>query len=165
MQVSAQSQERFYQNEAKRFKVKIGVALVLIVDQKVLLQRRSNTGIDDGVYVLPMGGLEEGESPLETVIREAQEETNIILRPENVQLSLTMFRKHALRDGYSFYQNDLFFQASHYENKIKNLEPHKADDLRFFDVANLPKNVAPFVSHALNCIFLGQRYSDFGLDI
>ena len=48
--------------EVKRFRLKVGVFLVLIENNKVLLSRRYNTGIADGQHVLPMGGLEEGET-------------------------------------------------------------------------------------------------------
>ena len=72
----------FAEKEAKRFKVKIAVLLVLIQKEEVLLLRRYNTGIDDGCFVLPMGGVKEGETATQALIREAREETGVVIKPK-----------------------------------------------------------------------------------
>jgi 8-oxo-dGTP diphosphatase len=161
-QTTYEHSERFYEAEAKRFKVKIAACLLLMDSEKICLQRRQKTGIDDGWYTIPMGSVEQGERPLETLIREAKEEANIDILPENVRLGHSMFRKHTLPDGYVFYQQDLFFHVSVYSGEVKNLEPHKADDLRFFDLSALPTKLVPHVAQAIACTIKGQPYSEFG---
>jgi 8-oxo-dGTP pyrophosphatase MutT (NUDIX family) len=74
------SDSNFYLAESNRFKVKVGVFLVLIHENKLLCLRGYNTGVHDGLYVVPMVGLDEGETPLQAVVREAREEVNIILK-------------------------------------------------------------------------------------
>jgi 8-oxo-dGTP diphosphatase len=154
--------QRFYESEAKRFKVKIAACLLLMDHQKICLQRRQKTGIDDGWYTIPMGSVEQDERPVETLIREAKEEANIEILPENVSLGHSMYRKHTLPDGYIFYQQDLFFHVTVYSGEIKNLEPEKADDLRFFNLSDLPTKLVPHVAQAIDCTIKGQPYSEFG---
>ncbi len=162
MQLTEQFLSVFAQKEAKRFKLKVGVLLFLIQDNKILLLRRFQTGIDDGVYVVPMGGHDGGEPLTTTLIREAAEETNIVLLPEAVRVCHVMHRFHPMPQGLSFEQIDVYFQANAYQGVIENLEPHKCDNLRFFPVNNLPVNTAPFIRHAIDCTLKGQFFSEFG---
>ncbi len=161
--MNANSQSNFYLSESKRFKVKVGVFLVLLNQGNLLCIRRHNTGIEDGFYVVPMGGLQEKETLLKAVIREAAEEVNITVKEENLKLAHLMYRKHIQPDGYYFFQQDLFFTASSFSGIPRNMEPHKADDVQFFPLGNLPINLAPFIKHAIQCISLNIHYSEFGI--
>ena len=126
------------------------------------LQRRCGTGIDDGIYTVPMGSVEIGETPTETLIREAKEEINIDIFPENVRLGHTMYRRHVLPDGYVFYQQDLFFHVTHYSGELRNLESHKADDVRFFNFNELPSLMVPHIVQAIDLTRRGEVYSEHG---
>lgn len=148
--------------DAKRFKLKVGVLLVLLEEDQVLLSRRYNTGIADGLHVLPMGGLEEGETVTEAIIREAKEEANIHLKPEGVNVAHVMHRLHHLPNGDSFPQMDVFFVPSFYEGEIENREPHKCDELKFYPLHALPSTVEPFIQQALKCIREQEFYSEIG---
>lgn len=157
--------EVFAKRETERFKLKAGVFLCLIQCDQVLLLRRFRTGIEDGFYVVPMGG-HDGKEPLsEALIREAKEETNIILRPEDLQVCHVMHRRHPMPEGLTFEQLDIYFKASRYEGEIRNKEPQKCDELKFFPLSQLPEKIAPFMKHALECIQKGQFYSEFGWNI
>lgn len=160
--MNALSQSQFYISESKRFKAKVGVFLVLIQDDQLLCLRRFNTGVEDGLYVVPMGGLHEGETPLQAIIREAAEEVNITLKAENLRLAHVMYRKHTQPDGYFFYQQGLYFVARQFTGIIQNLEPHKADDVRFFHLKELPENLSPFIEQAIGHILVEVPYSEFG---
>ena len=160
--MSGNIQSNFHFAESKRFKVKMGVFLVLINEGKLLCLRRYNTGIEDGLYVVPMGGVKEDETPIQSVIREAAEEVNVTLKDQDLTLSHVMYRKHTQPDGYFFYQQDLFFMATHFAGVIRNLEPHKADDVSFFNINQLPPNLSPFIQQAIHCILMGTHYSEFG---
>ncbi len=58
----------------------IGAYLMLLVDNKVLLQRRKD-GYYGGKYSLVAGHTEKGETVIEAIVREAKEESDIILEP------------------------------------------------------------------------------------
>jgi 8-oxo-dGTP pyrophosphatase MutT (NUDIX family) len=148
--------------DSQRFKLKAGVFLFLIQNGQILLLRRYQTGIDDGLYVVPMGA-HDGKEPLtSSLIREAKEEANVILKPEDITVCHTMHRLHTMPDGFSFEQIDLFFKAEVYEGIIENMEPHKCDDLRFFPIDNLPNNIVPFIHQAIRCLESNVCYSEFG---
>ncbi len=152
----------FALKEAKRFKLKAGAMFVLRKGDEVLLSRRFNTGIDDGWYVCPMGGVEEGETPKEALCREMAEEIGIEIQPENLRLLHVMYRLHPLKDGGSFTQADFFFTADTYEGVVVNLEPDKCDELSFYPMEKLPPNVVPSIKVALDHIRAGRFYSEFG---
>jgi 8-oxo-dGTP diphosphatase len=149
MQHTEASLATFAQKESQRFRLKTGVLLFLVQNNHILLSRRYKTGIDDGNYVVPMGGIEGGEPLTSAIVREAQEEANIILEPTDLRVCHVMHRYHPMPKDLSFEQIDVYFYATTYAGIIKNNEPHKCDDLAFFPLNNLPKNIAPFIQSAL----------------
>ena len=78
-----------------------------------------------------------------------------------------MYRFHRIPEGYSFSQVDFFFKAEHWEGNITNCEPDKCDELKFYSLQALPKNIAPFIRSAWNAFkkknsFLNLDGHDFG---
>lgn len=58
-------------------KIRVGCSAAIINDEgKVLLTRR----LDNGQWCLPSGGMDAGESPSETILREVFEETGLHVR-------------------------------------------------------------------------------------
>jgi 8-oxo-dGTP pyrophosphatase MutT (NUDIX family) len=133
--------------------------LTLLKDNKVLLLRRFNTGFEDGNYSMIAGHVDPNESFSSCILREATEEAGIILKPENIQVAHIMHRK-------STYNNeervDVFFIAKDWGGEIENKEPHKCDDLSWFDLDFLPENTIPYIKEALHNINKNIPYSEFG---
>lgn len=165
MELSHNFLQVFAQKEAKRFKVKVGVFLFLIHDEHILLLRRYQTGIDDGNYVVPMGGIEGGETLTAALIREAYEEANIIIEPDQMQVCHIMHRLHPMPQNLSFEQLDVFFYVTSYKGTIENKEPHKCDELKFYPLNNLPSNTAPFIRAAIENMRDKNFFSEFGWTI
>lgn len=155
----------FQQAEVKRFKMKVGVMLVLVEEGEVLLLRRHNTGIADGLHVLPMGGVNDGETASDALIREAQEEVNVTIAPHALQLVHTMHRHHHMPDGDTFKQIDLFFMPTSFHGEIRNGEPHKCDEVSFYPLNALPDTTENFVRQALTCIQKREAYSECGWEV
>ncbi len=152
----------FAAKEASRFKLKVGVYVVLIEQGEVLLLRRFKTGIADGKYVLPMGG-HDGKEPLTcALIREAKEEINIDVKAENVSVCHVMHRFHPMPEGLSFEQIDVYYRIHQYEGVIQNNETDRCDEVAFYALNALPPKTELFICHALECIQNGQFYSEFG---
>jgi hypothetical protein len=42
------------------------------------------------------------------------------------------------------------------------MEPHKCDDLRWFELDNLPENTVLYIRQAIDCISKNIFYSEFG---
>lgn len=141
------------QNE--RFKIIPAVFLVLIKNNQILLLRRYNTGYQDGKYTFVAGHVEANEMPIDALIRESKEEANITLKKENIQLLHTMYR--AETDGMRV---DFFFTANIWAGEIKNVEPTKCDELKWFDIDNVPPNCIPFISLFLTHLKAKSPYSE-----
>lgn len=58
-------------------KTRLGSRAIIVRDGRILLSHEKNSDL----WLLPGGGLEEGETPEDCCIREAQEETGYIIRP------------------------------------------------------------------------------------
>src|SRR5215472_14051186 len=72
----------------------LAVSAAIIRDGKVLLVRRARPPAS-GVYTLPGGGVEVGETLMEAVVREVREETALVVEP----VALAGYREAIARDG------------------------------------------------------------------
>src|SRR5690554_6023153 len=70
-----------------------GVHVVLERDGEVLLMRRKGTGFFDGLYSLPGGHVEEGESLRDAAVREMREETGIALQADALDMLGVVHRR------------------------------------------------------------------------
>ncbi len=131
--------------------------LFLIKDNQILLQRRFNTGFQDGNYGVPAGHLDGGETAREGCAREIREEIGVSINPDNLTVVHIMHRKAAKDERIDF-----FMTASKYDGEIVNNEPDKCDDLRWFPLDSLPENMVDYVKVALNSYLQNQIYSEYG---
>ena len=109
-------------------------AFVIIRDEagRVLLQRRANTGYLDGHYDFPSGHVDAGESFLEAVVRELNEETGLRVAADDLVL------KHINQNYTDFPYINAVFEARSWAGDPKITEPDKCDDMRFFSLEALP---------------------------
>lgn len=131
--------------------------LFLIKDDKILLQRRFQTGFMDGYYGVPAGHLDGSETAREGCVREIEEEIGIDITVDDLQVVHVMHRKAANDERIDF-----FMTASKYEGEITNCEPHKCDDLSWFPLDALPENTVDYVKQAIQHYQAGVLYSEFG---
>lgn len=134
--------------------------LILIRDNKTLLLKRANTGYEDGNYSLIAGHVEQGESFSTCLIREAEEEAGIILQSDDLEVLHIMHR-----DSGQDKQNqriDVFFTACKWTGEIRNMEPHKCDDLSWFDLNAIPENTISYIRKVLENLKTAGFYSEYG---
>lgn len=112
-------------------------------DGAVLLMRRSGTGFFDGLYSLPGGHVEAGERVVQTAVREAREELDITVAPQDLAYVGVM---HRLSDTHRL---DFFMAARVWSGVPRIAEPDKCDDLRWVFVDALPANTVPYIAAAL----------------
>lgn len=143
----------------ERFKIIPSVYLILMKDNKILLLRRYNTGFHDGEYSFPAGHLDGNETLTQTMIREAKEEIGIELNPEDLKLVHVMHRKEPKEERVNF-----FFRVKKWRGDPKIMEPHKCDDLSWFEIDNLPDNIIPYISQAIDSFLNNVFYSEYGWD-
>lgn len=122
--------------ENHKFMVYVTVQLLLINQDKLLLMKRKNTGYEDGKYGFIGGHLEEDEDFKTAIIREAKEETNIDIDRENLKFISIVHRKDITKN----YVN-IFFLCNKFCGEIKNNEPDKCDEIKWFELNKLPSNI------------------------
>lgn len=136
-----------------RYKIKIASYLILKKDNKILLSRRFNTNWADGMYSLPAGHIDEGETPLETIIREAKEEVDVLISPLNTRI----VHIHFQRDVYV----DFYFETTEWTGKIIINEPDKCDKIIWVKVDEIENyQIAEKVIKVLLSIRNGDFYSE-----
>ncbi len=139
----------------ERFKLIASVYLVLIRNNKILLSRRYNTGYFDGNYSFPAGHLKGNETLKQGMVREVKEEIGVDLEPNNLELIHVMNRKIPNDERLDF-----FFNTKKWLGEPKIIEIDKCDDLSWFELNNLPKNIIPYIKQAINSILKNIIYSE-----
>lgn len=146
----------------RRYMIKCAVVLILtkIENNKeyVLLQKRYNTGILDDKYDASCcGHLEKNETLRDAVIREAKEEIGVDINQNDLKYSSTM---HANFRGTEYLL--IAFSVNKYKGVPMIMEPDKCSELNWFDINNLPKDIADprkiMIEHYKN----GNYYSEYG---
>lgn len=137
----------------------VGVHLVLLAGDTVLLGRRHNTTYANGMWHLPAGHMEPGETITRAMTREAEEELGILVAEDDLALVHTLHHLDA-DDGRSRLQ--LFFRPARHDGRVRNAEPHKCDALRFWPLDQLPSDTVPYTAHALGEITRGSALSTVG---
>jgi 8-oxo-dGTP pyrophosphatase MutT (NUDIX family) len=132
------------------------VHLFFFREGQILLLRRYNTGFADGMYSVPAGHLDGGETVIAAAAREAQEEVGVRLDADCIHFSHVMHRM----DGDE--RVDFFVQVSQWDGEPVNAEPEKCDDIRWVDVDDLPTNTVPYIRQALQNHRTGIKFDEFG---
>lgn len=139
-----------------RCSTSVNAYLVLKQNNKILLQLRQNTGYLDGMWSFVAGHVEDGESAINGMIREAREEIGIHLLPSQIKVVHVIHRKTTRLNM------DMFFQCQSWDGKIQNMEPDKCGGLEFFSLEDLPLNMVDYNAEALKSILRGEYYSEKG---
>lgn len=139
-----------------RFTLIGAVHLFLMSDDQVLLARRFHTGYEDGNYSVVAGHLDGNEEIKAAMIREAREEVGIDLASTDVQVVGVMHRKSDDE------RVDFFLASERWSGELRNCEPHKCDDLAWFALDSLPKNMVLYVRRALENYRAEHWFDSFG---
>ncbi len=79
-------------------KTRVGSRAIIIRDGNILLSHETRSGW----YLIPGGGLEEGETPETCCIREVEEETGLIVRPNRHFLTMHEYYEDACYVSHYF---------------------------------------------------------------
>ncbi|MDO9599708.1 MAG: NUDIX domain-containing protein [Azoarcus sp.] len=120
-----------------------GVHVLCEAAGRVLLMRRAGTGFFDGLYSLPGGHVEPGESVLHAAARELWEETGLQVAADALEWLGVV---HRLSDTNRI---DFFVRARKWVGEATLREPDKCDQLQWFERARLPAAMVPYVRTAL----------------
>ena len=139
----------------ERFKTAVTVGAILInEDNKILLQKRCNTGYMDGMYAIVSGHLEKNESMLSGIIREVKEEIGVELSSDKVEFVCIIRRGD--NDDYI----NSYFKCDNFAGDVKNMELDKCTELKWFNINELPDNIIPndkrAIKNMINNIILDE---------
>ncbi len=140
------------------FKMIASSYLFLLKDGRILLSLRSQTGYEDGNYSLPAGHVEDGETLIGCLIREAKEEIGIDIDKNDISLVYVMHRKE------TDIRMDFFFTTTKWAGTPTNCEPQKCDDLSWFALNALPENTVGYIRAAIEGWRKGEIYQERGWD-
>lgn len=120
-----------------------GVHIVLERAGRVLLMRRAGTGFFDGMWSLPGGHVEEGESLRMAACRELAEELGLKVEPEELQVLGVVHRRSDTN------RIDFFLCARDWQGEPQIAEPDKCDALSWCELQALPELTVGYVRSAL----------------
>ena len=120
-----------------------GVPVLLEREGRLLLMRRAGTGFFDGLYSLPGGHVEPGESVRQTAVREMREEVGVEIAPDELACLGVV---HRLSDTNRI---DFFLRAGRFSGEPRICEPDKCDALGWFERDRLPADTVAYVREAL----------------
>lgn len=120
-----------------------GVHVLLEREGRILLMRRSGTGFFDGLWSLPGGHVEEGESLCRTACREALEELGITLQEDVLRMLGVVHRKSDSN------RVDFFLRAARWQGEPRIAEPDKCDALAWHARDALPEATVPYIRAAV----------------
>jgi|TARA_Y100001960_G_C14666767_1_gene823735 8-oxo-dGTP pyrophosphatase MutT (NUDIX family) len=134
--------------------LKAAVHTLILDGNNVLLSKRKNTGFCDGMYSLPAGHVDDLEHASQAMIRELQEEVNIITTAD--QLTCVLTGHNLVNDNpyVCFY----YTLVNYNKREIFNNEPEKCESLDWFDLDDLPDNMVDYVRKAIDAYLDGAIY-------
>ena len=140
---------------AKENNLRVGAGAVIVKDGMTLLTKRKGSH-GEGAWGSMGGHVEFGESPMETVKREAREELGIEIGNLKFVTCLSM-----IRDGKHYI--DISFTAELISGEPKIQEPDKIESIAWFPLDNLPGPLFDPVRVALESIKTGESYFELNM--
>jgi 8-oxo-dGTP pyrophosphatase MutT (NUDIX family) len=133
--------------------VRPGVSAVILTPEGLLLQRRS----DNGLWGLPGGSVEPGESVVEALVRDVREETGLEVQPTRL---VGVYSAPALGQVVTYPDgNVIHYVSSSFECRIVGgvLEcGEESLELVWFDPRRLPADVVPMHRVRVEDALLGR---------
>jgi ADP-ribose pyrophosphatase YjhB (NUDIX family) len=132
------------------------VRLILEDNGKLLFLRQTKR--NGGRYTLIGGNVEEQEFAREALAREAKEEADIHVEPEDLTL-VHVLHRHKLHKSQTLIV--LYFKAARFAGEPESQETKKFKDVAWFAPTSLPEEVSKPTRQVLQCIKAGEIYSEF----
>ncbi|MFG2976778.1 NUDIX domain-containing protein [Streptomyces sp. NPDC048331] len=140
-----------------RHTVPVDVHLVLRRDggrgPEVLLSRRAGPVYATGLWHLPSGHLDPGEDMVEGVIREAREETGVLIAAADVTAAVTVHHRPP-RGGAS--RIGVFFEVRRWEGRPGVREPDRCDGMGWYPLDALPDPMVAYCRAGLDAYRAGM---------
>ncbi|MFD3675486.1 NUDIX domain-containing protein [Streptomyces sp. NPDC058613] len=134
-----------------RHTVPVDVHLVLRRDgesgPEVLLSRRAGPVYATGLWHLPSGHLDPGEDMVGAVVREAREETGVLIDPEDVTCAVTVHHHPPVGTRSRI---GVFFEVRRWSGRPRVLEPDRCDGMGWYPLDALPEPMVAYCRAGLD---------------
>lgn len=138
----------------------VGAHLVLIRDGAVLLgKRHANSAFAPSTWHLPAGHREDSEAAASCMIREAEEETGLVIAEGDLSLVHVV---DLLDPGSPIPRVQFFFAASRWEGEPVVREPDRCTEWRWWPLTALPEPIVAYTRAALESMSRGALYTAMG---
>ncbi|MDX6761146.1 MULTISPECIES: NUDIX domain-containing protein [Streptomyces] len=139
-----------------RHTVPVDVHLILRRDGEsgpdVLLSRRAGPVYASGLWHLPSGHLDPDEDMVEAVIREAREETGVLIAAEDVTAAVTV---HHRPPAGSRSRVGVFFEVRRWAGRPRIMEPDRCDGMDWYPLDALPCPMVAYCRAGLDAYLAG----------
>ncbi|MEM6769156.1 MAG: NUDIX hydrolase [Bacteroidota bacterium] len=136
-----------------KFSVSLKARLLLQHHGSVLLLKQTKP--NGGNYTLVGGTIEHKEFAVETLIRESWEEAGILLSRDDLEL-VHVLHKRSKKE----HRIVLYFRAYYYHGEPESREKEKFENVEWWPLKALPKNLTETVKHVLTAYNTGLLYSE-----
>ncbi|MEU4408169.1 NUDIX domain-containing protein [Streptosporangium sp. NPDC023963] len=126
----------------QRQQVTVDVHVILERDDHILLCLRQGTGYADGLYCLPSGHLDPGETVIDCAIREAREEAGVVIAPDALRPATVVH--HLSPEGRP--RVGFFFVTETWGGEVVNAEPGKCAKVEWVPIDVLPDDTVPYTT-------------------
>ncbi|MGH3912610.1 MAG: NUDIX hydrolase [Pseudonocardiaceae bacterium] len=134
----------------------IDVHVLLVGEGNILLtQRRDTNSAFDGLWHLPSGKLDAGESAIDAAAREAEEEVGVLIEPAELHHVHTT---HVNGSGPEP-RLGLFFEARRWIGEPTNREPDKCSAVCWFPLAALPDQLIDYPATGIHAYRNGLTFT------
>lgn len=131
--------------------------------EEVLLQKRKNTGYMDGYWDFSASGhVENQESMKMTAVREGKEELGIEVKVEDLEF-MTLIHQKTPNTGEIYY--DGYFKTTKWAHEPKVNEPQKCEEVKWFEIDNLPQNMIESRRQAIENAKRKIPYGEYGWEV
>ncbi len=120
-----------------------GCGVIIIRNGMVLLMKRKNAKYFDGVWSNSGGKVNDEESLEEAAIRETKEELGIGVKIKKKIGDYKWLAKDGIKGIFTG------FEAEIMSGKIRIVELHKCSEIKWFNLTNLPQQIAPYTAYYL----------------
>jgi ADP-ribose pyrophosphatase YjhB (NUDIX family) len=134
------------------------VLAFLIKNHKILLLLRKNTGRLDGFYVVPSSVVEAGESLRKALIRALDAQIGIQVEATDIAL----MHVHSWKSEFDEESAHICFLIQGWQGEPYNKQQEKHAELQWFDLENLPANLAPRARQNITMHQQNILYSESG---
>ncbi|MBW5480798.1 phosphotransferase [Streptomyces bambusae] len=119
---------------------------------EVLLSRRAGPVYASGLWHLPSGHLDPDENMVEAVIREAREETGVLITAEDVTAAVTV---HHRPPTGSRSRVGVFFEVRQWAGRPRIMEPDRCDGMGWYPLDALPDPMVAYCRAGLDAYRAG----------